>query len=34
MFDLVAITALTVSGICAIGSSLWALKVYRSKSRG
>ncbi len=31
MFDLIAITALAVSGICAIGSSLWALSVYKGK---
>ncbi len=31
MFDLIAIAALTVSAVCAIGSSLWALWVYRGK---
>lgn len=31
MFELIAIAALAVSGICAIGSTLWALKVYKGK---
>ncbi len=31
MFDLIAIMALAVSGICAIGSSLWALSAYKGK---
>lgn len=31
MFNLIAITALAVSGMCAIGSSLWALSVYKGK---
>lgn len=33
MFDLIATVALAVSAVCAVGSTLWALRVHKDRSR-